>query len=494
MEPIYKEQSMERVAGKTTAQLPIESEIPLPAEREAERIIFSEGVINNEISHCASGKVHLEGSISLQLLCEDNQGELFGVRATTQYNHSVNISGAEEGMRAFVSPQLLDTSCAIKDGRVIFSGMVEFATIVEQSSEVRILSDVVGVRNLQKLYTQREFAMSRILGRTMSRMSEEVKLIDVEQLLLANASVNVQSTIVNEDGATVSGLVYFNILYKESGGALTQARHQMPFEELVVIDNINIDVKNLGVAAAVEDLSVNLNEEFGFAIIDCALTMQAKGIFTEEVSALSDAYLPDGGLRCKQETVEKIMPRETVTQQFSFSENLIVPEGAPDIYRCCYASATSSTCNAINENGKLGVEGILLTSLVYQTNDGHCSGFVEDVPFRCILDVPFGVENDVKVCVLDVRANGGGRNVSVSFTIDLRAEVKEIVYISIAVDVEEGEAVKRENGIIICFASAEDTEWTIGKRFGITKEQLREWNPEIREPFAEGSPMVIFSK
>lgn len=494
MEPIYKEQSMERVVGKTAAQLPIESEIPLPAEREAERIIFSEGVINNEISHCASGKVHLEGSISLQLLCEDNEGGLFGVRATTQYKHAVNIGGVEEGMRASVSPQLLDTSCVIKDGHVVFSGMAEFATVVEQSSEVRILSDVVGVKNLQKLYTQREFTKSRVLGRTMARMSEEVKLKDVEQLLLANASVNVQSTLVNDDGAAVSGLVYFNILYKESSGAVTQARHQMPFEELVVIDNINIDANDMGVEATVEELEVNLNEEFGFAIIDCALTMQAKGIFSEEISALSDAYLPAGGLNCKQETIEKIMPREAVTQQFSFSENLIVPEGAPDIYRCCYASATPGTCNAINENGKLGVEGILVTSMVYQTNDGRCTGFVEDVPFRSILDVPFGVENDVKVCVLDVRANGGGRNVSVSFTIDIKAEIKEIVYIPIAVGVEEGEAVKRENGIIICFASAEDTEWTIGKRFGITKEQLREWNPEIREPFVEGSPIVIFSK
>lgn len=69
MEPIRGELGIQRITGRAVAQALVESDIPLPAQREAQRIVYAQGDIQNNASHCVEGQVLTEGTITLQLLC-----------------------------------------------------------------------------------------------------------------------------------------------------------------------------------------------------------------------------------------------------------------------------------------------------------------------------------------------------------------------------------------------------------------------------------------
>jgi molybdenum cofactor biosynthesis enzyme MoaA len=68
MEPIWNELNMERVAGRTVAQAMVESDIPLPAGRETQRILYVQGQIHNDAAHCSAGRVQADGTLTLQML------------------------------------------------------------------------------------------------------------------------------------------------------------------------------------------------------------------------------------------------------------------------------------------------------------------------------------------------------------------------------------------------------------------------------------------
>ena len=99
----------------------------------------------------------------------------------------------------------------------------------------------------------------------------------------------------------------------------------------------------------------------------------------------------------------------------------------------------------------------------------------------------------MRVRPLEVRGSGVGRSVQVEYLLETQARLFERQQIMLAVDMQETEPAQRENGIYVYMANEGETPWDVGKRYGVTMEQLREWNPDLGEMFAEGTPVMILS-
>lgn len=493
MEPIWSELSLERVTGRSVAQLLVESDIPVPAGREAQRILYAHGMIKNDVTHCANGRVQAEGTLTLQLLCLDMENNPFGMRAATQYNHDIAIAEVKEGMRASVKPQLLDIRCTLKDRRIHLDAVAELNTVAEQNDRIRVLSDIAGVENLQKKHFETEIGEWTHLGSNTLRLHEEIYAEGIQHLLFADAAAQIQTVTLEENGAAARGILFVNALYSNENGQLTHSMEQLPFEELIPIELVAQPSAMLHVTTNVQDISMQISENENYLEMDTAIQLNAHCIGTSHITALSDAYAPNSGCTCKQETVAKLSPVSFVTQNCVVQESLRTPEGKPDALRPVFTSARPTVLGVVDHDGRLAVEGLLITSVVYQTDDGTLTSFEEDLPFSCTLDAPYMADTEIQVRMLEGRASGSGHTLNCSFTLEASALLREVVYVQLAVDVEESEPIQRENGIMISFASAGETSWNIGKRYGVTAEQLHGWNPELIEPFEEGCPVLILS-
>lgn len=493
MEPIWRELNLERITGRSVAQLLVESDIPLPAGREAQRILYAHGVIKNDVTHCANGRVQAEGTLTLQMLCMDMENNPFGMRAATQYSHDIAIAEVREGMRASVKPQLLDLRCSLKDRRIHLDAVAELNTIAEKNDVIRILSDIAGVEELQKRQIETEIGELAHLGGSTLRMHEELYAEGVQRLLLADSAAQIQSVTMEENGVAAHGTLFIHALYESENGQLLQMTEQLPFEELIPIEMVAQPNKMVHVIPSVQDFTMQMSESASYLEMDAALLLDAHCIGTQRITALADAYAPDSRCTCKQETMEKLSPVSFITQNCTVQESLRIPEGKPDALRPVFTSARPTVLGVLDYEGRLAVEGLLITSVIYQTDEGILTGFEEDLPFRCTLDAPYMPDTELQVRLLEARCGGTGRTLSCSFTLEASAVLREVVYIQLAVDVEETEPIARENGIIIRFAETGETCWSVGKRFGVTAEQLHGWNPDLVEPFEEGCPVLILS-
>lgn len=493
MEPIWNELNMERVAGRTAAQALVESDIPLPAGREAQRILHVQGQIQNDAAHCSAGRVQSDGTLTLQMLCLDNENQPFGVRASTQYSHSIPLEGVREGMRAQVKPQLMDLRYSLNDRRVHLETVAEMNAVVQQDDSVQVLADIGGVDNLQKQFMEIESARRKPVGNSTAHVREEISAPDAQQVLLADAQVQMQNATLEENGVAVQGALYVTALYLDESGQLNQLTQQFPFEELIPVE---LDARTCGtvnVSPAVRDMGLTVNADAGTLDLEAGVMLDASCIARERMNALADAYAPDQGINTTRETMEQLNPVAVVRQICPIHETLRVPDGLPDISRVVFVNARPTVLGTSDDNGQLAADGLLVTSIVYQSDENVLMGFEEDVPFRCTLNTPYSPDAEVAVHVLQTRASGSGRNVYVDYVLETEAMVNELQQVTLAVSAEPAEPVLRENGILVSFAPAGETFWDVGKRHGVTVAQLKAWNPGLTEPFAEGTPVLILS-
>lgn len=493
MEPIWSELSLERVAGRSVSQLLVESDIPIPSGREAQRILHAQGDIKNESAFCANGKVQAEGTLSLQILCLDQENNPFGIRASTQYNHEIPIADAKEGMRAQIRPQLLDLRCVLRDRRIRLEAVAELHTITQQNERLRVLSDVAGVEDLQKQYAETEIGVLQHAGGDTIRLQEDIPAAGVQQLLLANGTAQVNSVVLEPDGVTARGTLFAAAVYCDAEGQLNQVAQQIPFERLIALDLEAETCTDVSVIANVEDFSLHIGETEDLLEMEAAISLVAQCVAVERVQSLSDAFTPSGCCHCRQEMVERLSSISCQAQVSTVQESLRAPEDLPNALRAGCIGARPAVLGIKEHEGKLAVEGLLITGVVYQTDEGQLANFEEDVPFRMVLDAPYMPDADVQIRLLEARGNGGGNLFHCSFTLEARVVLRELVYLPLAVGLEEAEPQQRENGIMVCFAGAGETFWSVGKRFGIAIDELKKWNPEAAEPFSEGCPLMIMS-
>ncbi len=494
MEPIWSELQLERMAGRTAAQAFVEGDIPMPAGREVERILQADAQIQNETARCADGRVDVDGTLALQLLCVSTDGIPFDVHASTRYNHSVPVEGAQEGMRAEVTPQLMDLRTALDNGnRAHVEAVADMNATVQQDENMRVITDVRNARNLETRYEQAQLARVLPLTGVSLRSREELEAPGVMQVLRVNAAPHIDNVTLEANGAAVEGVMYLYALYLDDENRLMQTMVRAPFSELIPLEMDVSSCSRITAMPSIRDISGNVTTEGEALELNVTTQIEVFCITREDVNTLSDAYSADGGVNVERQMVEQLTPVSTVTGLCRIMETLRVPEESPDVARVIFTTARPTVLALTDNNGQLAADGILVTAVVYADAQGNTNVFEEDIPFRCAIDAPFSSDTMVRVRPLEVRGSGVGRSVQVEYLLETQARLFERQQIMLAVDMQETEPAQRENGIYVYMADEGETPWDVGKRYGVTMEQLREWNPDLAEMFTEGTPVMILS-
>ncbi|HWR22561.1 MAG TPA: SPOCS domain-containing protein [Feifaniaceae bacterium] len=493
MEPIWSELQLERMAGRTAAQAFVEGDIPMPAGRDVQRILQTDAQIQNESARSADGRVDVDGTLTLQLLCISTEGEPFDVRASTRYNHSIPMEGAADGMRADVTPQLIDLRTALDNNRARLEAVADLNATVQQDENMRVITDVRNARNLQTRYEQTQLGRIQPIAQVSVRAREELEAPGVVQVLRVNAAPHVDSVTLEASGAAVEGTLYLYALYLDEERRLMQAMLRTPFSELIPLEMDAATCSRISAIPSVRDISGTVLTEGESLELSITLQLDVNCIMRENVTTLSDAYSADGGVDVERQAVDQLTPVSTVTGLCRITETLRVPDEEPDISRVIFASARPTVLGLTDSGGELGADGILVTSVVYADANGATNVFEEDIPFRCVVDAPYTSDALVRVRALEVRGTGAGRSVQVEYLLETQARIYERQQLQLAVGMEEAVPVSRENGIYVHMGNAGETLWDIGKRYGVTVAQIQEWNPEAGDALAEGMPVMIFS-
>lgn len=492
MEPIYNELNLERLVGKSIVQAFIEGDIPMPAGREAGRILGVESHIRNEAARCVEGGVQAEGTLTLNILCLDAQEQPFDVHASTRYNHNVPLENVQDGMEAEIVPQLFDLRTDLKDRRVHVEAVAELNTVARDNEPMQVLTDVAGVGELHKRHNDADFTSTRELGSTTLRLNDTLSAPNAAHVHRANIVPHINNVRLSENGIDISGILYVTVLYEDAEGALAQLNERLPFEEFMAVELDN-SCGSICVTPELKDYSLGISAQEGMLDLDASIELRANCIVANQQRILEDFYCSDGAVESIQENVELLSPERNTSELCTISEKLMVPEQLPEVSRVVYTSCRPVVLNLFDDNGKLALNALLATEVVYATSEGALFVFSEDIPAKCTLDIPYSPQAVAIIRPLEVRSSGTGRTLNVEYLLEILTRTFNLQELTLASGALNVEPTSRESGIMVALASEGDTVWDIAKRFNVTPEQLLLWNEGLKEPISEGTQILILS-
>ncbi|MDD6142052.1 MAG: DUF3794 domain-containing protein [bacterium] len=504
-EVLREELPLQRLIGEGLSQAVVEGEVALPGGlREETHVLLSQAMAALDKSTVENGRVNAEGKVTFHVLyTQGDPTKVSALEASAEFSHPIELAGAQSGMQAPISMMVEHVEASAQGGRLHLMAILRLHA---RAFTDEPLSVVTGIRDMDGLMLRTE-TLSAL--HTASRGVQDVLVRDecelgavlqITDTLCAQASVTVQEVMGGEGRATLSGQVLLEVMHTSlmPSRPLVVTRHTIPFEETIALTGESGD--ELCCSAVVRDVAVLSQEgqEEGERTLraEVLLGLEAHATRSRDVKLLLDAYTTQGDvLTLGTQGVQRAVSHRQIHTAESGKLTLLT-EGMPPVRTPLHASLRPVITGWSRQNGKLLVEGMMETTLLYMTDDSAApQSYHAEEPFRMAFAC------DVSLPESMVLTTG---NVESSVITSDRVEVKYILHLDCfdvqlrheqpVTQVAAMPAPQSETGVLVCFAQQGEGAWEIAKRYRVSPELLLRMNPQLDESGAQPQRVVLWKR
>lgn len=475
--------------GSAVSQELIASEIPLPDGRDVSEVLSVYARVSVDSGECVTGGVRVSGRLTLHCVCRSMLDEVFGFQAQSTFSQTLLLDGAESGQSVEVRAQVVECKASPDTLRLRMSAVLELAIYVTAPVTTPFVTDVACTGALEKRCTTLTVRRNAQIAEATLHLREEADAANITRVLVYHGAP--QITSVSFTGASTceaTGKLIVTVL------AETEA-HEVKTQLITLPFACSFDAPYQAGAWAsctVESLSA-VAADVSFGVIDAEATLRIRlyGALAADCDVLLDAYAPGKALACRYASVERLQFTGCEQKSFSITESVLLASGLPDAMRAVYATAMPVVTGLSSRDERLVADVMLLTTLIYRSDEGRLYAFTEDIPVQLCFDAPFSPDAQVYVRTLSATASGGGRTPEVTFSLEGTALLYETAPVSLVTEIAQDGSPCPYSGLLIYCADANETLWDIGKRFQVPLSSLTQWNGALTEPLAEGQAVVV---
>lgn len=479
MELLWKEEIVEALAAREKIEIKLEGEVPPPEGRECASPLAALCSVEEGRCICSAENVRMEGVLLITLLCENGEG-LYGFTSRAPFSQIYQEAGAEEARGVFC---VVGSSLKLEEGTLRFSAELECDLLLSRSVSLRTLRGLAGLENEKLQLREQGYTLTRRLpGETArAQLREEISVSDAAEVLAASGAVFFKGA---QDESAQAGLVV-SALCRSGEGKLKQIVRQLPLHLEEDIEDAECD------GCSISELSLrSVGEEFGILAAEGNLRLETARSEKYECMLTLDAFSPSFPFECVYAEHTALCDMGARCYRHCFDAPLTLPEGLPEVAECVYCCARAIISSAATEDGRLFIEGLLDTRAVYKSAGGKMCCFSREVAFTADFPAP---QADIIQCeaAAFVICDGSGSSLQAHYTLCIRARFNQSVPLRAVIGIKECEKEKPDPGLVILFAGAGESLFSIAKRYNVTLESLYALQSEIQEPLEEGQRLML---
>ncbi len=470
MEYVFEDIRLPRAAGMVSSQALAEGDIPFP-EGSAGRLMCAQGEVELGSALAGDGSVTVEGRVRAHIMCSGEDAPFCFV-SSAAFRHEIPCAEALPGLECICSAQL--SSFSVKQNASLALSLYAVADITCRLVDRTVLP---AFRETGCEVKTAEVTLCTGSGQTRTlELREEFPAGEAAAVLCAQGCLEA-------DAAAGRGVLAVDALCRGLDGRLLQRRLEAPFE-----------YASAGAACAtVSALNVRCVSEFDIIVVEAQLLLWSEDATEQRALLPLAAYRPGGPyFSCVTTQTCFIGSAGTLCRRHTLTETLSLPDGTSPVCRplgaFCRAAVTAKSIT----DGRLFVEGLLFTHILYEDESGTPVCFYEDVPF-CADFACAGDAADVSVCAL-ASLRGGGLRPMVDYTLFFNARLFTLRTLDILTAAEPACAPLHKPGITAYYAAAGETLFDAAMRFDVTVSELRELNPAAGDALAEGERLVVITR
>lgn len=475
------------------SQVYVEADVIVPdVKPDAMRILQVNMRPSITQARCMTNKVSLEGVVYANVIYMSDDSQVRSMDTVQNFTHTVNSDGITEDMSAQVQCEMENVEFKLLNSRKFsLKGLIGVDVRVSRVVACEIPTGIEGGGKYQTLVcpvkvfsgvalTEKEIFIKEGLEVPGGKASiEEILRLDVKTYgveckaagnkLVAKAQLNI-SVLYN---AELEGL---GPQYME---------HELNFTEIIDIPAADDDqLYDIDFTLLDVDYIIKQDGDGDNRMLIVEANMRASVYASSSVSyeIMTDAYSIDGELGLSR---KKLDTNELVTDtkiQITVRDAVNTADGTPEIVQLYSVLSKPCLGSARIDNGKVVVEGVLDTEIMYLSNDELNPIYVlkTQVPFSQTLEVEGandGMVCDVKVCLDHISYSMNlSTEVDVRYVMTIGVKVLSKQSFEYIVDITESARERADECgaycVTIYFASEDDSFWDIAKKYRVTIDDL----------------------
>lgn len=505
---------LDQVVGEETSQALVEGEINIPETKAPiARVLDISGEVVISSREVIQDKVMVEGVLRYDVLyVPEGEASVDVMDAEIGFTQYLDMPGVKPKMASQLKLAIEHMDYELVSGRRL--SVKSVLNLYGQVSQILELDAVKGFTDLEDVEVLKDRIHARSsagAGHSQTMVREDLELSEsmpsIKKILRKDIKVKVTEKKVMDNKVIVHGDMTAKLLYlcDDEEEPVHYINHNIPFSHFVDIPGAyqGMDcIVDVNVAEFYADPRENINNELRIIDAEVIISLDAQIFEAIEGDILVDAYSPTVAMTLKK---KKIKLQQFVGEsqgQTVVKESLVFPEGASRARKILYVDTKPFVTDERIEEGRVVIEGILSTQVVYQTNDAGplIGSFREDIPFKQSLEIN-GIDGDMD-CESDVVEEHVGFTLLAPGEVELKIALlgKSVVSRTIEKDVligadEADQAFAKDGGIYIYFVQPDDNLWAIAKKYNTTITTILKYNIlEDHSKLIAGSKLMIFKK
>ena len=478
----------------------VEGRLSLPVEKmDIERVLLVWGKVHVN-AEPTDGKVFMDGSVKFSVVYMDIEGNVDAYESTSAFRHTEDFENAGADMKVYAKGSVREVEYTVEDNRCLYvKGIVSMNIMGSMKSSNEAVSGVDSQDMQTKMYAKRLMQSKEYKKETIS-VREDIRVPQsmprAQKILYADAYATVKSIKTEDLKIVVEGEIKMMLLYlsQDKSAPLQYFYESLPFGKIMQSEDVSID-DIVTADADMYDLNMDIAEEESdifrmFAKINIISTVRT----SREIQYMEDAY----SLKKKMNVSYKDFSYRNMALSGCVKAiarcAISIPDTEPSVSRIVCMKASPVIAAATPGTDRVYLDGLMMFTICYASPQGMQS-YSGEVPFEAeaqmeglTQDHEVEVMADVEYCSFE----GAGRDISVKFMMDVGIKAytqNKFRLVSGVEETEESTPVKK--GITIYFADAEESLWDIAKRYAITLDTVKKFNPEISDTTEKGQKILI---
>jgi len=505
---------LDQLVGEEISQALVEGEINLPESKEpVARVLDISGYAIISSREVIQDKVMVEGILRFDVLyLPESDSIIDAAQGEIGFTHYLDIPGVKPKMASQLKLDVEHIDYELVSARRInVKTVLNLFGQISQIAELEAVTDFVDLEDAEVLRDHVRASINAGEAHSQTMVREDLELSDsmpsIAKILKKDAKARVHEKKVADNKVLVHGDIDLKLLYlcDDEEEPVQFIEHSIPFSHFVDMPGAyqGMDcTADVHVSEFYADPREDINNELRIIDTELILGLNAQVYEPQEGDIIVDAYSPTVPMTLKK---RKIQLRQFVGEslgQAVVKESLTFPEGAMRARKILYVDASPMVTDERMDEGKVTLEGILSTQIVYQTNDSTqlVGSFREDIPFKHTLSLE-GIDSSM-TCQSQAIAEQinytllAQDEIELKITLMCRTNVTRTIEKDVIIGAEEADQLSaREAGIYIYCVQPGDSLWAIAKKYNTTITDILKYNVLDEESsLVPGSKLMIFKK
>lgn len=317
---------------------------------------------------------------------------------------------------------------------------------------------------------------------------------DVKKILSTDCVAAVGELSAGDGVAFVSGVASARVTYA-MGDTIKCSVFEMPFSEEIEI-NVD-DLGSLSCDAEVKNVRIIISGTEGDNVIEIEALVALKvcSYLTKKTSVVKDVFMLDREIVVERNKFEYSQFDKTFIFDDKLTDSAKLSESRSAVREILSpVNASNNVARVWAESGKIFIEGLISSTVIYSDENGFNSVKVE-VPYSTSFNADVAGNETLKASgvVTEIMPKiKRDREIELTAKLNFKVESSTVRLLNVITNVTEGEVKPiNESTVSVYIVSEGDTIWDVAKAFSASPDRITAQN-NITENLEEGQRIVYF--